>query len=58
MLIQGLKTISVKVISMKNVNDSLGVKIMSDLILEIIYDRYDRESFPDQKILKYKITQR
>ena len=58
MLIQGLKTISVKVISMKNVNDSLGVKIMSDLILEIIYDKYDRESFPDQKILKYKITQR
>ena len=43
---------------MKNGHDGLGVKDMSDLVLKEIYGKYERKHFADNKIKKYKMTER
>ena len=43
---------------MKNVHHGLGVKDMSDLVLKEIYGKYERKHFTDNKIKKYKMTER
>ena len=45
-------------VNMKNVHDGLGVKDMSDLVLKEIYGKYERKHFTDNKIKKYKMTER
>ena len=45
-------------VSMKNGHDGLGVKDMSDLVLKEIYGKYERKHFADNKIKKYKMTER
>ena len=43
---------------MKNVQDGLGVKNMTDLILKEIYGIYETKNLPKDQIQKYKMTER
>ena len=43
---------------MKNVNDGLGVKNISHLILKGIYDKHEIKNLTDNEIKKYKMTER
>ena len=45
-------------VSMKNLPDGLGVKIMSDLILKEIYGRYGTKNLTEEQIRRYKMTER
>ena len=45
-------------VSMKNLRDGLGVKIMSDLILKEIYGRYGTKNLTEEQIRRYKMTER
>ena len=44
--------------NMKNVQDGLGVKNMSDLILKEIYGIYETKNLTKEQIKKYKMTER
>ena len=43
---------------MKNVQDGLGVKNMSDLILNEIYSIYKTKNLTKEQIKRYKMTER
>ena len=43
---------------MKNVQDGLGVKNMSDLVLKEIYGIYKTKNLTNKQIQKYKMTER
>ena len=43
---------------MKNVQDGLGVKNMTDLILKEIYSIYETKNLTKDQIQKYKMTER
>ena len=43
---------------MKNVQDGLGVKNMTDLILKEIYGIYETKNLTKDQIQKYKMTER
>ena len=45
-------------VSMKNLPDGLGVKIMSGLILKEIYGRYGTKNLTEEQIRRYKMTER
>ena len=42
---------------MKNVNNSLGVKNISDLVLKEIYGRYGTKNATNKQIRRYKMTE-
>ena len=44
--------------SMKNVQDGLGVKNMTDLILKEIYGIYETKNLTKDQIQKYKMTEK
>ena len=43
---------------MKNVQDGLGVKNMTDLILKEIYSIYETKNLTKDQIQKYKMTEK
>ena len=45
-------------VKVKNVHDRLSVKNMSDLVMKEIYGKYEGINLTDNKIKKYKITER
>ena len=45
-------------VSMKNIHNGLGVKIMSDLVLKELYGIFKTKNFMKKQIRKYKMTER
>ena len=43
---------------MKDIQDSVGVQNISDLVLKEIYSIYKAKSFAKERIKRYKITKR
>ena len=43
-------------VSMKHLNDRLGIKNMSDLVLKEIHGQYQRKNLTDKEIRKCKMT--